>query len=165
MKPNSFVDIRLQGASPLAIDDVILVMDQSFDPIFGEAWTRGQCLGLMGLPGVQLKLAYVRDEPAGFALTRTLLDETELLLLAVRPSYRRLGIAKKLIEDIISISTESGVSRIFLEVRDGNDALLLYRKIGFVPVGRRRGYYKGGNGHLYDALTFVLKMSQISNFP
>ena len=45
------------------------------------------------------------------------------------------------------------------EVRDGNPALVLYRGAGFVQVGRRRGYYRGRSGKVFDALTFKRQLS------
>lgn len=61
------------------------VMAAAFDPQWGEAWTRSQLLGVMALPGIKLLIAEAGEEPAGFALTRSVLDEAELLLLGVAP--------------------------------------------------------------------------------
>ena len=43
----------------------------------------------------------------------------------------------------------------FLEVRDGNPAVRLYKRTGFSEVGRRRDYYSGCDGQLFDALTLA----------
>ena len=55
--------------------DVMRVMDSSFDPGFGEAWTIAQCAGLLPLPGVWLTLARDGEEAVGFALARLVADE------------------------------------------------------------------------------------------
>ena len=66
------------------LDAVMNVMDDSFDPRFGEAWTASQCAGLLPMPGVWLILAREGDAVIGFALARAVAGEAELLLLAVR---------------------------------------------------------------------------------
>ena len=53
-------------------------MTAAFDPRYGEAWTRNQCLGVLAMPGVRLTLALVDDRPAGFAMVRSVMDEAEL---------------------------------------------------------------------------------------
>ena len=72
--------------------------------------------------------------------------------------FRRRGIGTKLIERTLAVAIGSGARRLHLEVRDGNGALGLYVRSGFAEVGRRRGYYRGTAGHLFDALSlaFVL---------
>ena len=52
------------------LDSVMTVMDDSFDPRFGEAWTASQCAGLLPMPGVWLILAREGDAAIGFALGR-----------------------------------------------------------------------------------------------
>lgn len=136
--------------------DVMTVMDASFDPGFGEAWTLSQCAGLLPLPGVWLTLA--RDgegEVVGFALARLVADEAELLLLAVKPAGQRRGTGRILLEHFEDEAAARGAVRLHLEVREGNHALSLYEQAGFGLVGRRRDYYSGRKGDRYDALTLA----------
>jgi ribosomal-protein-alanine N-acetyltransferase len=69
----------LREAGAADIGALMRVMVRAFDPMFGEAWNRGQCLGILSLPDVWLSFAEVHDdtEPhaVGFALTRLLVDE------------------------------------------------------------------------------------------
>lgn len=85
------IDLRTGSTPDLPLIETL--MAQAFDPRFGEAWTRGQCLGIMSLPGVWLTIASIHDQPAGFALARLTVDEVELLLLATTPALRRRGVA------------------------------------------------------------------------
>ena len=147
------LDLREGGAADVA--EVMQVMDDAFQPAFGEAWTRGQCLGILDLPRVWLTLARLGEQPVGFALARIVADEAELLLLAVRPTSRRNGIGAALIERALTIAAAAGARRLHLEVRDGNDALRLYTRSGFAQVGRRRGYYRGSGGQSFDALSLA----------
>ena len=149
--------ITLQKGSILDLDAVMQVMDDSFDPAFGEAWTAPQCAGLMPMPGVWLTLARSGAEIVGFSLSRIVAREAELLLLAVKQESRRNGIGQTLLDDFIQAARSKGAERMHLEVRDGNQAITLYRKAGFSEVGRRRNYYSGRDGKLFDALTLAKK--------
>ena len=146
------IDLRHGAVADLAIVDKI--MQSAFDPRFGEAWTHNQVLGLMAMPGVWLTIAHVGGEPAGFALCRRVLDEAELLLLATAPALRRRGIAAALLRAVVIDASTQGAKTLHLEVRDGNDAIKLYRDAGFAKVGQRRHYYRGTSGQAFDALTY-----------
>ena len=92
--------------------------------------------------------------PAGFVLSRHVLDEEELLLIAVIPGCRRRGIGERLIAQLFEAAQSRGIVRIYLEMRKGNPAIHLYRKLGFEPIGERRNYYRMANGERIDAITF-----------
>ncbi|HEU0043010.1 GNAT family N-acetyltransferase [Sphingomonas sp.] len=146
--------LLLRAGSPRDIDVVDTLMAEAFDARFGEAWTRAQCLGVLAMPGVRLLLAQLDDEPAGFAMVRTVLDEVELLLLATVPAHRRRGVAAALLRGAMGEAAAEGVRRMHLEVRAGNDAARLYVAQGFAKVGERRGYYRGKTGQSFDAHTY-----------
>ena len=146
--------IELRGGNVADLGLIDDIMGQAFDPRFGEAWTRNQCLGILAMPGVWLTIATLDRAPAGFALSRLILDEAELLLLATVPALRRRGIAGALLRSTIADAISHGAKTLHLEVREGNDAIKLYRGAGFAKVGERRNYYRGTTGHAYDAFTF-----------
>lgn len=137
------------------LEAVMQVMGDSFDPAYGEAWTSAQCAGLMPMPGVWLSLARSGDDVIGFALGRIVLKEAELLLLAVRQDGQRKGIGRMLLDRFILVAASRGADRLHLEVRAGNPAMNLYLKAGFAEVGRRKNYYTGSDGQIYDALTLT----------
>ena len=137
------------------LDAVMTVMDDSFDPRFGEAWTASQCAGLLPMPGVWLILAREGDAAIGFALARAVASEAELLLLAVRRGAQGRGIGKMLLERFAEEAKGRGATRLHLEVREGNHALSLYERANYNLVGRRRNYYSGRAGQTYDALTLA----------
>lgn len=137
------------------LEAVMQVMGDSFDPAYGEAWTSAQCAGLMPMPGVWLSLARSGDNVVGFALGRIVLKEAELLLLAVRQDGQRKGVGQMLLDRFILVATSRGADRLHLEVRDGNPAMNLYLNAGFAEVGRRKNYYTGSDGQIYDALTLT----------
>jgi ribosomal-protein-alanine N-acetyltransferase len=136
------------------LDDVMGVMGAAFDPRYGESWTLLQCSGILPMPGVTLKIARKKDgTAAGFALFRTIADESELLLLAVHPNCRRTGVGTALLEDFLNSARRAGACRVHLEMRENNPAIRMYSSAGFAQVGRRRNYYSGEDGTRFDALT------------
>lgn len=146
------IELRSGGVADLALVDSI--MAAAFDPRFGEAWTHNQCLGIFALPGVWLTIATLDGQPAGFAMCRLVVDEVELLLLATAPALRRRGVAAALLRSVIADSISEGAAKLHLEVREGNDAIKLYKGTGFVKVGERRNYYRGTNGQAFHAFTY-----------
>ncbi|MDX5948230.1 MAG: ribosomal protein S18-alanine N-acetyltransferase [Zymomonas mobilis subsp. pomaceae] len=132
------------------------IMTAAFDPFYCEAWNRSQCDGMMKQLGVYCLVVTIKEKPAGFLLSRTIFDESELLLLAVRPEYRKKGVATALLKKLISKAHFEDTKCIHLEVRDKNPALALYYSLGFREVGRRINYYKSLNGDLYNAITLSL---------
>jgi ribosomal-protein-alanine N-acetyltransferase len=94
--------------------------------------------------------------PIGFALTAGVLDERELLSLAVVPAHRRKGGASALIDAVVERVQAEGVTRLLLEVaEDNDDARRLYARFGFEPIGRRPGYYTKRNGPAVAAITLA----------
>jgi len=68
--------------------------------------------------------------------------EIHITNLAVRPDFRRRGIARALLRHVMDGARQSGVELVFLEVRPTNlEALALYESFGFRVIGRRKGYY------------------------
>jgi [ribosomal protein S18]-alanine N-acetyltransferase len=150
---SSGVFVSEGGAADL--DAVMRVMEDSFDPAFGEAWTAPQCAGLLPMAGVWLSLARRGDEVIGFALGRVVGDEAELLLLAVGRSSQGGGVGQMLLERFATVAASKGAEQLHLEVREGNHAVSLYSRNGYREVGRRRNYYNGRDGQLFDALTLA----------
>jgi ribosomal-protein-alanine N-acetyltransferase len=148
-------DIVIADGGIADVEAVMAVMDDSFDPRFGEAWTASQCAGLLPMHGVWLTLASDSDSIIGFALARQIADEAELLLLAVRRAAQRRGVGKRLLEHFEAAAANRGARRLHLEVREGNPAFNLYEKSGFSLIARRRNYYKGCDGYCFDALTLA----------
>ena len=150
---------------PATLDRIMAVMEAAFDPAYGEAWNRRQVADALTLSSthalvVDAQGAVMPDgpaaaAPAGFVLTRHVLDEEELLLIAVVPGARRRGVGAALIEHLFSAARRRGVAKIFLEMRRGNPAVQLYHKFGFEPIGERRNYYRMANGERIDAITFA----------
>ena len=136
------------------------VMRSAFNPRYGEAWNAQQLTGFMSLPGVRLSLAHVDNACLGFALSRQVADEAELLLLATDPKWQKRGIGSALLKDFLVHARKSQIETLHLEVRDNNPAIDFYSGFGFEAVHRRPSYYKGNDGTLHDAISFTLVQSK-----
>ena len=89
---------------------------------------------------------------AGFALFAQAADECEILDIAVDPAARRNGLGARLLAAALAAAATRGARRCFLEVRASNaGAQAFYRAAGFVEDGRRKDYYRSGQGR-EDAL-------------
>ena len=72
-----------------------------------------------------------------------ILDEGHITNVAVEPDLRRRHIAEAIIEEMIRLTSEEGITSWTLEVRvDNEPAVRLYEKMGFRPEGVRPGYYE-----------------------
>jgi len=153
-------DVRIDCGDSGDIDAVMSIMDSAFGRQFGEAWTRSQLAGILPMAGERLMVARepYSDGAVGFSLFRTVADESELLLLAVAPTHHRRGVGQRLLEAFLEQARNDGVTRVHLEVRDGNPAVSMYRNVGFSPVGRRRNYYHGLDGKRFDAVTLAHRL-------
>ena len=96
-------------------------------------------------------LVQVFDADHGYALTRTVAGQSELLSLAVHPEHRRHGTAGRLMAQWFdAIATTAEVA--FLEVAADNlAALALYTRFGFMVQGTRVAYYSRTSGGAVDA--------------
>jgi len=93
----------------------------------------------------------------GYACYYSAAGETHLTNIAVAKSYRRKGVAKRLLETIFAEARLAESEAVFLEVRESNhEAQQLYAGFGFTELYRRKRYY--GNP-TEDAIVFVKEMS------
>ncbi|MFV0411262.1 MAG: GNAT family N-acetyltransferase [Paracoccus sp. (in: a-proteobacteria)] len=88
---------------------------------------------------------FLISRPQGFLIGRTILDEAELLTLAVAPEVRRRGSGAALLAAFETEAVRRGAKNAFLEVaHDNQPALCLYARSCWYEAGRRRGYYGDG---------------------
>ena len=98
----------------------------------------------------------IDGEIVSWGVIRDIVGESELLTIGVMPNYQRRGIGEGTLRVLLDKMKEKGVSHCFLEVRESNlRARRLYQKLGFKSCGRRRDYYRLGDGH-EDAIVMQL---------
>lgn len=114
-------------------------------------WTENEFREVLAAAG-----SFGAVRPGGFLIGRAIAGEAELLTLAVAPPFRRRGTAQALLSDFDVEAGRRGAARAFLEVASDNlPAITLYTGRGWVPCGRRRGYYRGRGGGSADALVLA----------
>lgn len=87
-------------------------------------------------------VALENGEVIGFAILDIVLDEGNLLDIAVDRNHRRKGVARALFEKMLEKAQEKELSFITLEVRiSSTPAIALYEAMGFEKVGVRKNYY------------------------
>lgn len=111
-------------------------------------WGAGEFRALLAMPET-----FLLARRNGFLLGRVIADEAELLTLAIAPQARRMGYGRALALGFAETARSRGASHFFLEVSATNIAAqALYRDLGWVVAGRRRGYYGAG----IDALVMTI---------
>ena len=84
-----------------------------------------------------------QDYVVGYAGVQVILDEGYITNVAVRPEYRRRGVAGKLLRVFLDFAKAHQLAFLTLEVRASNaPAMALYEGLGFRDVGRRKNYYE-----------------------
>ena len=122
---------------------------------FAAPWSEAEFADLLQQAGV-----FAVEEPDGFILIRVVLDEAEILTLAVRPQARRIGLGGRLVGQGAVRAAQAGAVRLFLEVAEDNVAArALYERAGFAQIGRRKAYYAAPDGGRTDALVLGLDLS------
>lgn len=88
------------------------------------------------------RVASYEDRLVGYCFAHAMRDMLHLLNLAVQSGYRRQGIARRLLQELVDYARQSARLFIFLEVRPSNvQAKALYRAMGFEHVCTWRKYY------------------------
>jgi ribosomal-protein-alanine N-acetyltransferase len=107
------------------------------------------------LPGAVALVCEIPAGVTGFLIARQVADEAEVLNVAVLTEARRQGQASALLAAAMRQFQNSGVLRIFLEVRESNQpAVAFYARHAFTPTGRRKAYYRDP---VEDALCMEMK--------
>jgi len=99
---------------------------------------------LIGDPEAIALVARDSPRPVGFALMTFGDERAHLVLLAVRSTHQRRGIARRMIEWLLRSAAVAGIASVHVELRaDNRPAYALYRALGFAETLRVPGYYRG----------------------
>lgn len=97
----------------------------------------------------------INQQIIGFCIFQTVLDEANLLLIAIDPEHQGRGHATTLLEQSIQLLKNQPI-QIFLEVRESNqNAIALYEKLDFHQIDLRRNYYPTHGGNREHAVIMV----------
>lgn len=140
----------------MTLSDVAAVcaIEQQAQP---HPWTAGNFTDALRC-GYRCMLDEIDGVIVSYAVLMPVLDEAELLTIAVAPHQQRKGLGRLILLDVLHWAQTQTMRKIFLEVRVSNvPAIALYRATGFVEIGRRRGYYQNANGR-EDALLMACEL-------
>jgi len=97
----------------------------------------------------------IKGQVVGFCILQPVLDEANLLLMAIDPAQQGKGLGYQLLEASVAMLKNNPV-QIFLEVRESNQAAIkLYEKSGFHQIDLRKNYYPNSNGSREHAIIMV----------
>ncbi|MDR0716079.1 MAG: ribosomal protein S18-alanine N-acetyltransferase [Azoarcus sp.] len=96
--------------------------------------------------------------PVAYAVVLAVIDENHLLNISVARGEQGRGLGGRFLGHLLDEARRGDARRFFLEVRPSNaPALALYRRAGFVEIGRRKGYYPASGGR-EDAIVMRLDL-------
>lgn len=110
---------------------------------FRDPWSETSVRNELTNP-LSLWLVAVEDDAvAGYIGSQTVMDESDMMNVAVHPDHRRRGIAQGLVLALCDALKQNGSVSLTLEVRGSNlSAIALYEKLGFTQIGLRKNYYR-----------------------
>lgn len=131
----------VERAGSLDLGELVRLHNACFD----EAWTPSAFAHALAQPGGLALMARRGDRTIGFVLCRRVIDECEILSLAIEAPFRRHGFGRSLLDAALDAVVAGGARTVFLEVAEDNAAARsLYARAGFARVGVREGYYRRG---------------------
>ena len=111
--------------------------------IFSMPWSKKGFLDTLSMAQVHFLVARKGGELVGYCGIYQAADEGEITNVAVDEKFRKHGIAKQMVEQLIAQAAAEGTKHFVLEVRCSNDAAVhLYRKLHFENQGIRKNFYE-----------------------
>ena len=125
------------------------MMIEDFDQVleiekesFSDPWSREGLFSFWSKKNTLFFSVEQAGKILGYCGLMYVLDEADVLSIAVRPENRREGIGHFLLDGALRIAREFGICTVHLEVRQGNEAAIrLYQRCGFIQDGCRKDYY------------------------
>jgi ribosomal-protein-alanine N-acetyltransferase len=135
------VAVTLRPAGSSDLEAIAVIERQSF----GDPWSAAEFESVLSLAHTIFLVAVsgADDEIAGYVVALAVVDEAEILNVAVSPALRSNGIGGGLLDAALAEVEKRGALSVFLEVRLSNaSARALYGSRRFIEVSRRKGYYR-----------------------
>ena len=139
---------------PLDERDFALITSAK-DMGYVDEWNKDMLLSALknqNFYGIKVIRDKIKEEVLGYIHYSLSVDSMDINSVFVFPSFRRKGVAEKLLSVVIDTAKEKRLDKIFLEVRETNaPAIKLYQKAGFNKVGTRKKYYFDGENAIVMA--------------
>jgi ribosomal-protein-alanine N-acetyltransferase len=131
------MNLKVREAQESDLFEIMSIAQDSFT----IPWSLKSFSEELNNPQSILAVAEVNGEITGYIIARSVLDEAEILSIAVKSSFRKQGIAANLVTYILE-KLKNKVKTCYLEVRVSNlPAINLYKKFGFKICNLRKNYY------------------------
>ena len=126
--------------------------------MFSDPWSENVYRQTFNIEGVVYLVDIEDDDIVAVAGVRNIVGDGEVTNVMVRPEYRRQGIAKAVLRQLLYEGRQIGVRDFTLEVRKSNaPAIKVYEELGFRLEGVRPGYYEHPHE---DALIYWLRADE-----
>ena len=142
------MELKIETATPKLLDELFEIEEQCFDQ---EAFTKRQIAYLLTDYNTIALVAKANNDIAGFIIIQIEIENNTLfghiITINVASTYRRKGIANKMLEETEVILKQKGICECHLEVREDNSAALkLYQNSGYQKIGILEKYYGKSHG-------------------
>jgi len=152
-------------AEPRDAQSIALMSRDLVEPGLGWRYDQPKVLSRIQRRDTVTLVASERGRTAGFAIMEFGEERAHLVLLAVRPTHRRQGIGRRLLEWLVDSALTAGIASIHLELRASNEAArAFYNAMGFTETLVVPGYYRGPGGAKESAMR-MLRMLRRGNAP
>ena len=125
----------------MLVEDLDQVMEIE-TALFSPPWTKEGFFTYLTRKDAMFLVVEEKEKIIAYCGLLMVLDEGDITNVAVHPDRQREGIGHFLMDSLIRLAEQQGVTTIHLEVRVGNDtAIRLYERMGFTRDGIRKNYY------------------------
>ena len=146
--------IRFRPMTTADLDEIMAIERSAYR----FPWSQGFFLQELQVPCARSILAEIDGCIVGYILFWLLPGSVDIHNVAVHLNFRRRGLARLLLDQVLAQAKAQLSTRVTLEVRKSNlPAQKLYESIGFLITGTRKGYYSDDGE---DALTMTLEIAQ-----
>lgn len=136
------MDIKISEMTLSDYNSIKEILLLHFDDFWNKAILKEELIN----PNSKYIVAKIGNEIVGFAGIKIIFEEADIMNIVTKKSFRNKGIGSLLLKNLITISKNSNVISIDLEVNEENlGAIHLYTKFGFEILGTRKNYYKNKN--------------------
>ena len=123
---------------------------------FSQPWPEASIASYMEKGNTLFIVAKDGSRIVGYMALMRILNESDLVSIAVDEEYRQMGIAREILDIGYEMARDNGVEMIHLEVRESNEpAIALYESEGFIRDGLRKGFYEKPRE---DAILYTKKL-------
>lgn len=142
-KPGSFTaadeDVVISPMTAADLDRVLDIEQASFD----DPWNRAGFEDCLDQPYALMLTARRQDRVIGYCCLYHMLDEGEIINVAIAPEERGQGVGLQMLDVLLETGKARGITRFLLDVRLSNTAALrLYEKAGFMILARQKNFYQ-----------------------